>query len=84
IDLKVPATAEFVFEGIVPADERVREGPFGEYTGYYGNQRTNPKYEVNLITHRNNAIFQGAREQWKPSESFYAVGKSSQAEAYIE
>ena len=35
IDMEVPADAEFVIEGIVPAGVRRREGPFGDHTGYY-------------------------------------------------
>jgi len=35
-DLEVPAHAEIVIEGFVPAGVREHEGPFGEYTGYMG------------------------------------------------
>ena len=35
VDLEVPATSEIVLEGYVDADERRREGPFGDHTGYY-------------------------------------------------
>ena len=34
IPLEVPATAEIVLEGEIPAKAREMEGPFGEYTGY--------------------------------------------------
>jgi 4-hydroxy-3-polyprenylbenzoate decarboxylase len=82
IDIEVPATCEFVFEGFVRPKERRREGGFGEYTGYYGEERENPVFEIKLITHRRNPIYLGAREQWYPSDSAIAVGKASQAEAY--
>lgn len=36
IDNEFPADAHVVIEGSVPRNERDREGPFGEYTGYYG------------------------------------------------
>lgn len=82
IDLPVPATSEFVFEGYVRPGHRAIEGGFGEYTGFYGEARSNPVFEVHRITHRRNPIYLGAREQWYPSESALSVGKSSQAVAY--
>jgi len=82
IDLLVPATSEFVFEGVVRPGVRAIEGGFGEYTGHYGEARSNPVFEVQRITHRRNPIYLGAREQWYPSESALTVGKSSQAVAY--
>ena len=86
INIEVPASSEVVFEGIIHPDAREMEmekgGFFGEYTGYYGELRPTPVFEIKLITHRKNPIYQGTREQWYPSESFFVTGKSSQAEAY--
>ncbi|MFH1116683.1 MAG: UbiD family decarboxylase [Pseudomonadota bacterium] len=82
VDIEVPATCEFVFEGYIKPHYRHMEGGFGEYTGYYGEARSNPVFELTAITHRNNPIFLGAREQWYPSDSAVVVGKASQAEAY--
>jgi UbiD family decarboxylase len=82
IDLEVPATAEFVFEGEVLPNVRREDGPFGEYTGYYGGKAQVPVFRIKAITHRNNPIYMGAREGWEPSESFYLNGLTSQAEAY--
>jgi len=82
IDLLVPATCEMVWEGYVPPNHRETEGGFGEYTGFYGEARSNPVFEVETVTHRRDPIYLGTREQWYPSESAFSVGKSSQAEAY--
>ncbi|MCL4553993.1 MAG: UbiD family decarboxylase, partial [Actinobacteria bacterium] len=82
IDLEVPATAEWVFEGYIYPGNDDQEGGFGEYTGYYGETRTNPVYVVTHITHRKDPLYLGTREQWYPSESAVCVGRSSQAEAY--
>jgi 4-hydroxy-3-polyprenylbenzoate decarboxylase len=82
VDIEVPATCEVVFEGFVQPQVRKMEGGFGEYTGYYGEARSNPVFEIKQITHRKKPIYLGAREQWYPSDSALAVGKSSQAEAY--
>jgi 4-hydroxy-3-polyprenylbenzoate decarboxylase len=57
VDLYVPATAEIVIEGEIPPYERLPEGPFGEFTGYRSDARTDrPIYKVKAITHRNNPI----------------------------
>lgn len=58
-DLYVPADAEMVIEGYF--DEhgyREKEGPYGEYLGYYGGVKTNPVFHVTAITSRRDALFQ--------------------------
>ena len=57
IDMEVPADAEFVIEGIVPAGLRRREGPFGDHTGYYSLADNYPVLQVTAITHRRNAVY---------------------------
>ncbi|MCL4518751.1 MAG: UbiD family decarboxylase [Thaumarchaeota archaeon] len=62
-DLLVPATAEIVVEGEVPVDVKVREGPFGEFTGYYGGiEEPRPVIRIKAITHRNSPILTGSIE----------------------
>jgi phenylphosphate carboxylase alpha subunit len=57
IDLEVPATAEIVLEGEVPPQERMVEGPFGEFTGYMTADRgARPVFRVKCITYRNDPI----------------------------
>lgn len=58
IPLHVPATAEFVIEGYVDIDERRREGPFGDHTGFYSLADDYPVMHVTAITHRKNPIWQ--------------------------
>ncbi len=68
-DLMVPADAEIVIEGTISPDPKdfVLEGPFGEYTGYYGGSRSmKPAIKVECITHRNDPIFQGTLEGFGP------------------
>lgn len=60
VDLLVPAYAEIVLEGRIIAGKRELEGPFGELMGYYGPQNPHPIIEIDLITHRNNPIYQVA------------------------
>ena len=52
-DLHVPASAEVVIEGRVLPNERLDEGPYGDYFGYMnGPRRPMPALEVDAITHR--------------------------------
>lgn len=60
VDLLVPAYAEIVLEGRLVSGKRELEGPFGELMGYYGGVAPHPYIEVDVITHRNNPIFQVA------------------------
>ncbi|PKN66149.1 MAG: phenylphosphate carboxylase subunit beta [Deltaproteobacteria bacterium HGW-Deltaproteobacteria-15] len=61
--LLIPAAAEIVLEGEINPDRSTygREGPFGEYTGYYsakaGKEYLEPVFHVKRILHRNNPIF---------------------------
>ncbi len=61
-DLYVPATAEIVVEGRISPDPKTfqMEGRFGEYTGFYGGERSpKPAIRVECITYRDNPIFRG-------------------------
>ncbi|HLY64898.1 MAG TPA: UbiD family decarboxylase [Chloroflexota bacterium] len=72
VDLLVPANCEFVFEGWISPDQASweEEGPFGEYTGYYGGERfKRPTIELTAVTHRPNPIMHGTLEGRAPNES---------------
>lgn len=72
IDLQVPASCEIVLEGMIPPDDAawLEEGPFGEFTGYYGGDRMRrPTIYLSAITHRNRPIYQGTFEGAPPNES---------------
>ncbi len=56
-DLLVPADAEVIIEGEILPGVREPEGPFGEWSGYYGPQRQNPVIQVKAITHRQDYIW---------------------------
>ena len=71
VDLMVPASAEIVFEGFVSTDRKdfMMEGPFGEYTGYYGGARSpKPTMEVKCMTFRNDPILRGCLEGTTPGK----------------
>lgn len=57
-DLPVPAGTELVLEGTVSHDTTMREGPFGEFTGYGTGVAETPVFEVRAMTHRSDFWFQ--------------------------
>ena len=56
-DFLVPADAEIVIEGEILPKRREPEAPFGEWTRYYGPQRSNPVVEIKAITYRDSPIY---------------------------
>ncbi len=57
-DLYVPADADIVIEGYVdPAEPPVREGPFGDHTGFYSLADLYPVFHVTCITHSADAVY---------------------------
>jgi len=71
IDMEVPADADIVIEGYVPAGERRREGPFGDHTGYYSLADDYPVFKVTAITHRKDAVFPATIVGPPPMEDKY-------------
>jgi 4-hydroxy-3-polyprenylbenzoate decarboxylase/2,5-furandicarboxylate decarboxylase 1 len=57
IDVYVPVTSEIVLEGELIAGERRLEGPFGEYTGFYGPASPRQVFKLKAITHRRDPIY---------------------------
>jgi 4-hydroxy-3-polyprenylbenzoate decarboxylase len=83
--LPVPAAAEAVLEGWIYPDKKTKEGPFGEWTGYYtGGQRANPApiLEIDAIFHRKNPILLGAPPGKPPHD--YSYMKSVMKSAMIQ
>lgn len=69
VPLMVPASAEIVVEGNISNDPKTfeMEGPFGEYTGYFGGDHgLKHKIRVTAITHRNDPILRGTLEGTLP------------------
>ena len=67
-DLQVPASAEFVLEGYIAADELASEGPFGDHTGYYNEVERFPVFTVTHITHRDKPIYHSTYTGRPPDE----------------
>ena len=75
--MAVPADAEFVIEGSVPAGERRLEGPFGDHFGHYSHAADFPVFHVRNITHRARPVFQ-ASVVGKPPQEDKFMGEAVQ------
>lgn len=70
--LPVPASSEIVLEGYIHHDRLAPEGPFGEWTGYYGKlQEAEPVLEVEAVYYRNDPIMLGVPPNKPPAYDPY-------------
>jgi UbiD family decarboxylase len=79
--LPFPADAEIVLEGYCRPGVTRQEGPFGEWTGFYGSSvREAPVMDVHAIYYRNDPILLGSPPQRPPDEHsrYLAVVRSAQ------
>jgi len=91
-DLLVPSWAEMVIEGSISPDPStyLMEGPFGEYTGYFGGLASpKPVIKVECITFRDDPIFQGTMEgtspgKWSEGANFVRPGYAAIAWNILE
>ncbi len=83
VDLEVPANAEIVLEGRILPHQRMEEGPFGEFPGYYGPVSLQPVVEYSAITCRKNPIFQTIYLGKPPTENVYLSSVPKAAELFL-
>jgi 4-hydroxy-3-polyprenylbenzoate decarboxylase len=72
LDMLVPANAEIILEGVVPAGERRLEGPFGDHFGHYSDPAEFPVFHIRHVTQRRNALYAAT-----------VVGKPPQEDKFI-
>jgi 4-hydroxy-3-polyprenylbenzoate decarboxylase len=81
VSLPIPAQAEFVVEGLLHQGDVADEGPLGEFTGYYGRERSpQPVMEVKTVHHRKTPILTAALMAKYPSceiGAYYAIMRSA-------
>ena len=77
VDLRVPAHAEFIFEGILRPGIRRHEGPFGDHFGHYSASADHPVFEINRVTRRKNAVYPATVVGRPPQEDRY-LGDAAQ------
>jgi UbiD family decarboxylase len=81
VPLEVPADAEIVLEGYILPDALQDEGPYGEFTGFYGDRAPRPVVKVTCMTSRKDALFLSAYQGRPPQDS--TLMQSIPAEAEI-
>ena len=81
VSLPIPARAEIVIEGTLQQGEALAEGPLGEFTGYYGRERSpQPVIAVKALHYRPSPIFTHALMAKYPSceiGAYYAIMRSA-------
>ena len=85
--LPFPARAEIVIEGFVQPGNVRKEGPFGEWTGYYGSDtRPEPVLDIKAIYYRDNPILLGSPPHRPPDEQarYRAIVRSALLRENIE
>lgn len=85
--LPFPANAEIVLEGFCYPENTRMEGPFGEWTGYYGSPvHSGPVLDIKAIYHRNDPIILGCPPQRPPEEQsrYRAVVRSALLKEQME
>ena len=71
-DLWVPADCDFVLEGYVDTSEELTvEGPFGDHTGFYSLTDLYPKFHIEAITSRRDAVYPATIVGVPPMEDAY-------------
>jgi 4-hydroxybenzoate decarboxylase subunit C len=71
LNMNVPANAEIVLEGVVPAKERRLEGPFGDHFGHYSEAAEFPVFHIRRITRRRNSLYAATVVGKPPQEDKY-------------
>ncbi len=87
-DLLVPANAELVVEGVIRPQSVKKEGPFGEFTGYYGRPEAGcPLVDVTAVHYRTRPILTNALMADYPSNEqsgFFSVIRSARIWADLD
>jgi UbiD family decarboxylase len=69
--LPVVAEADFMLAGIIPAEVRMGEGPFGDHYGYYSLRHDFPIFRLHHIAHRSDAVFPATVVGRPPQEDHF-------------
>lgn len=82
VDLIVPAHAEIVLEGRILPHQRENEGPFGEFSKYYGPEGARPVVEFTALCRRNRPIYQTIYLGRRQRENVYLTSLPKAADLY--
>ena len=62
---------------LIPDDELIWEGPFGDHTGYYSLPDWYPRFHITAITHKRNAVYPATIVGIPPQEDAW-LGKATE------
>ncbi|MBI4522376.1 MAG: UbiD family decarboxylase [Deltaproteobacteria bacterium] len=82
VDLLVPAHAEIVLEGRMLPHTREKEGPFGEFSKYYGPEGERPVIEFTALSHRSRPMYQALYLGRRQRENVYLTSLPKAADLY--
>lgn len=82
--LDIQAGAELVIEAELLNNERVLEGPFGEFPGSYSGVRHVPLFKITAISHRDDPIFENIYIGRGWTEHDTLIGLNTSAPVYSE
>src|SRR5690606_2794916 len=73
VDLEVPATAEFVIEGVFRPENLPQEiiGWHSNSVGYYDKHQIFPLFDITCITHRKDPLWYATMEMMPPFDHNY-------------
>lgn len=71
VDLEVPATAEYIIEGVFIPDSETTIGNHSNPVGYYDAVQVFPRFRVTAITHRKNPLWYATMEMIPPFDHNY-------------
>ncbi|MFW2405408.1 MAG: UbiD family decarboxylase [Gammaproteobacteria bacterium] len=71
VDIDVPATAEFIIEGVFIPESETTIGNHSNPVGYYDAIQVFPRFEVTAITHRKNPLWYATMEMIPPFDHNY-------------
>src|SRR5262249_55434399 len=73
--LPVPANSEIAFEGLIHPDDRITEGPLGEWTGYYASGTDlEPATPIETLMYRKDHILVCALAVVPPNDNPFDFG----------
>ena len=73
--LPVPANSEIAFEGLIHPDDKIKEGPLGEWTGYYASgSDLEPAIRIDTLMYRDDPILVGAIPAVPPNDNTFYFG----------
>lgn len=71
VDLQVPATAEYIIEGVFIPNSETTIGNHSNPVGYYDAIQVFPRFEVTCITHRKDPLWYATMEMTPPFDHNY-------------